>query len=54
MDWQCVAITLDEWLSLIQELKKSNDEQEKELYTYLNDQLFEPSIKIVLEVRTYM
>ncbi|XP_067938296.1 uncharacterized protein [Watersipora subatra] len=48
-DWQCVAITLDEWQSLIRELEKSKNEQEKELYTYLNDQLFLPSIRLGLE-----
>lgn len=50
VDWQCVAITLEEWQALLQGLEKSTDEQEKELYTYLNDQLFLPIIKIVLEV----
>ena len=50
MDWQCVAITLDQWQSLIKDLEKSTNEQEKELYSYLNEQLFLPGIKPVLEV----
>ena len=50
-DWQCVAITLEEWQSRIEQLQKSTNEQEKELYTYLNESLFNPVVKIVLEVR---
>jgi len=51
-EWQCVAHTLAEWEALINVLQQSTDEQDQELYLYLNNELF-PPIKTGLQVCPY-
>lgn len=48
-DWECVCVTLSEWCSFIKQFRKTSNVQEKELYSYLNCELF-PYIEFQLSV----
>ncbi|XP_071454313.1 protein BCL9 homolog [Hetaerina americana] len=39
-DWECVCVTLQDWVGFLKQFRKTNNPQEKELYTYLNLELF--------------
>ncbi|KAF4533444.1 hypothetical protein B566_EDAN001170 [Ephemera danica] len=39
-DWECVCITLEDWLGFLKQFRKTNNPQERELYQYLNLELF--------------
>ncbi|GBL74396.1 hypothetical protein AVEN_235362-1 [Araneus ventricosus] len=46
-DWECVCLTLSDWQSFIKQFRKTSNLQEKELYTYLNFELY-PIVEIQL------
>ncbi|GFT38973.1 BCL9 domain-containing protein [Trichonephila clavipes] len=46
-DWECVCLTLSDWQSFIKKFRKTSNLQEKELYTYLNFDLY-PVVEIQL------
>ncbi|XP_054709210.1 protein BCL9 homolog [Uloborus diversus] len=45
--WECVCLTLADWNSFIKQFRKTSNVQEKELYTYLNFELF-PIVELEL------
>lgn len=48
-DWECVCVTLSDWCSFIKQFRKTSNVQEKELYSYLNCELF-PFVEFQLSV----
>lgn len=48
-DWECVCVTLSDWCSFIKQFRKTSNVQEKELYSYLNCELF-PYVEFELSV----
>lgn len=48
-DWECVCVTLSDWCSFIKQFRKTSNVQEKELYSYLNCELF-PYVEFKLSV----
>ncbi|XP_042894804.1 protein BCL9 homolog isoform X1 [Parasteatoda tepidariorum] len=46
-DWECVCLTLSDWQSFIKQFRKTSNLQEKELYSYLNFELF-PIVELEL------
>lgn len=52
-DWECVCVTLSDWCSFIKQFRKTSNVQEKELYSYLNCELF-PYIEFQLSVGLQM
>ncbi|GFS82580.1 protein BCL9 homolog [Nephila pilipes] len=51
-DWECVCLTLSDWQSFIKQFRKTSNLQEKELYTYLNFELY-PIVEIQLLQKKY-
>lgn len=52
-DWECVCLTLSDWHTFLKQFRKTTNSHERELYSYVNDELF-PLIESQLKVGLWL